>query len=322
MKISVALCTYNGEKFLREQLDSILNQTRKVDEIVICDDVSSDKTIEILNDYNLKNKNLFRIYRNEVNLRSVKNFEKAISLCTGDIIFLSDQDDVWVLNKVATYETYFNENPSITVLASNGYCIDEHSKVHDRYSIWDVPEFLREKNIAFDYFTFISVLSNLATGSTMAFKKEILSEAIPIPEIKGFHHDEWIALLGAKNNSFELLNEKFYYYRIHDAQQVGGVFFDKTKKIKNKFTEIFDLDSKNHSFTGIKSKIKRLILSYEKNKLLGSSVTSHQVHFIKNTEIIKAEIIKMTAILKKKYYIAYLILTFSDKILNKRQLPF
>lgn len=322
MKISVALCTYNGEKFLTEQIDSILNQSKKVDEIIVCDDGSTDKTIPILENYRSKNESIFKIYCNDVNLKSVKNFEKAISLCSGDIIFLSDQDDIWVENKIEKYVEYFNENPNIEVLASNGYCIDENSKVHDKYSIWDVPEFLREKKISFDYYAFISILSNVATGSTMAFKSQIRSKALPIPVIKGFHHDEWIALLAAKNKTFELLNEKYYYYRIHDAQQVGGVFFDKNNKIKNKFIEIFDFNSQQNSFSGIKSKIKRLILSYEKNQLLSQTATIHQVHFIENTEIIKAEIMKMTAIIKKKYYLRYLILTLSDKILNKRQLPF
>lgn len=99
MKTSVALCTYNGEKYIKEQLDSILNQTKKVDEIIVCDDCSSDKTVEILNHYSSTNPGLFKIYINEQNLRSVKNFEKAITLCTGDIIFLSDQDDFWVNEK-------------------------------------------------------------------------------------------------------------------------------------------------------------------------------------------------------------------------------
>ena len=78
MQISVALCTYNGEKFIHQQIDSILKQSLKVDEIVVCDDGSNDKTIEILNDYSKKNPDLFKIHQNEKNLRSVKNFEKAI----------------------------------------------------------------------------------------------------------------------------------------------------------------------------------------------------------------------------------------------------
>ena len=88
MKISVALCTYNGEKFLKEQINSILQQSIHVDEIVICDDCSIDSTKEILDEFLQDFPNIFKIYINEINLRSNKNFEKAIKLCSGDFIFL------------------------------------------------------------------------------------------------------------------------------------------------------------------------------------------------------------------------------------------
>jgi Glycosyltransferases involved in cell wall biogenesis len=96
MTTSVALCTFNGEKFLRQQIDSILNQSMKVDEIVVCDDRSKDATIDILNGYQKKYPSVFKIYQNESNLGSVKNFERAVSLCSNEIIFLSDQDDFWI----------------------------------------------------------------------------------------------------------------------------------------------------------------------------------------------------------------------------------
>jgi len=92
--ISVALCTYNGELYLREQLESILKQTFPPDEIIICDDGSTDTTIKILEEFRRKSFIPVKVYYNKENLGVSKNFEKAISLCSGDIIFLSDQDDV------------------------------------------------------------------------------------------------------------------------------------------------------------------------------------------------------------------------------------
>ena len=139
------MCTFNGDKFLKEQLDSILNQTKQVDEIDVCDDGSIDKTVELLEAYRITYPSLFKIFYNDQNLRSSKNFEKAISLCIGDIIFFSDEDDIWATNKVTSYVEYFIKNPQIEVLASNGCCIDEHTIVHEKYSIWDAPEFLRQK---------------------------------------------------------------------------------------------------------------------------------------------------------------------------------
>ena len=93
--ISVAMTTYNGEKYLKEQIDSILSQSEKDIELIICDDCSTDNTNKILSDYTEKDKRV-HVYKNELNLGYVKNFEKAISLCSGDYIALSDQDDIWL----------------------------------------------------------------------------------------------------------------------------------------------------------------------------------------------------------------------------------
>ena len=113
MKLSVAMCTYNGAEFIEEQLISILNQTVKIDEIIICDDCSTDDTLEILQKIIEQNNSVITIFRNEVNLRSNKNFEKALSLCTGDYIFFSDQDDIWKKNKVQKFIDKFNEDETI-----------------------------------------------------------------------------------------------------------------------------------------------------------------------------------------------------------------
>lgn len=100
MKLSVAMCTYNGDKFIASQLSSILDQTIPIDDIVICDDGSNDKTLEIISRIQQENPNKINLFRNPVNLGSTKNFEKAIDLCSGDYIFLADQDDIWKKDKV------------------------------------------------------------------------------------------------------------------------------------------------------------------------------------------------------------------------------
>jgi glycosyltransferase involved in cell wall biosynthesis len=107
--ISIALCTYNGEKYLIEQLDTLVNQTYPKLEIIVVDDCSSDKTITILNDY-LSKFPFIKLYQNEQNLGYIKNFEKAISLCNGELIALADQDDVWDLNKLTIMAEAINEN--------------------------------------------------------------------------------------------------------------------------------------------------------------------------------------------------------------------
>ena len=320
MQISVALCTYNGEKFIHQQIDSILNQSLKVDEIVVCDDGSNDKTIEILNDYSKKNPDLFKIHQNEKNLRSVKNFEKAIQLCIGNVIFLSDQDDIWVKEKVADYIDYFNKNPHIEVLCSNGYCINEKSKVEEKYSVWDVPQFLREKNILFSYYKLITYRANIATGASMAFKKEILPEKLPFPLLKDFHHDEWIAIISSNKNTFELLNKKYFYYRIHTNQQVGGVFFDKTRQIKEILSAIFDINNSNSSFVEQKKCLKKLSIAYKRNINLLQLKTKYNYLFQDNLTQIELTFIEIKEHMKKNHPIKSTILNIVDRIKNKRQL--
>ena len=107
--ISVALCTFNGEKFISQQLDSILSQSVPVDEIVVCDDGSTDSTCQILEQYAAQSQSI-RLIKNEHNLGYIANFEKAIRLCQGDYIFLSDQDDIWHPDKVAESIGYLSSS--------------------------------------------------------------------------------------------------------------------------------------------------------------------------------------------------------------------
>lgn len=102
MKISVALATYNGEKFILEQLESIFRQTKAVDEVVICDDRSQDATVSLIEGYIARHAldNSWRLYVNEQNLGYGENFKKAAYLCTGDVVFFCDQDDIWIPDRV------------------------------------------------------------------------------------------------------------------------------------------------------------------------------------------------------------------------------
>lgn len=319
MKTSVALCTYNGEKYIKEQLDSILNQSLLIDEIVICDDNSTDATHDIINEYCSKFPSIFKFYINETNLRSVKNFEKAISLCTNDVIFLSDQDDIWHTEKNKDYIEYFNTHPEIDVIASNGFCIDENSNVYDKYAVWDVPQFLAEKGVIFNYNKVISYVSNIATGASMAFRKSICDEILPFPIMKNFHHDEWIAILSSKRNAFVMLPEKYFYYRIHKNQQVGGVFFDKTEKNKKMLFELFNYDTDVVTFVNLKKRIKKMIEAYGRNKEISELDTKYVSLFKENIIEIKRYILLLNQLMKKKYPVLNFCLKVSDKILGKRQ---
>ncbi len=142
MKISVAMCKYNGAKYLPQQLDSIMQQSLEVDEIVVCNDCSTDTTHEILKNYTIKFTYLFKIYSNETNLGSSKNFEKAMQLASGDLIFFADQDDVWKKEKVKKVKNIFIENPNAIGVFSDAELIDDQGNLHFKeLSLWSSVKF-------------------------------------------------------------------------------------------------------------------------------------------------------------------------------------
>ncbi|WP_353168979.1 glycosyltransferase family 2 protein [Flavobacterium sp.] len=319
MKVSVALCTYNGEKYIVEQLDSILNQTKPVDEIVICDDISTDGTHDIIYQYCSKFPNIIKFHINDVNLKSVKNFEKAISLCTGDVIFLSDQDDIWLPEKVADIVHHFELNPQTSVVATNGNCIDENSELIEDFLVWDVPQLFIDKKIHLDYYYLISCFFNIATGATMAIRSKFINECVPFPLIPNFHHDEWIARVACSKGQFSFLPKKYIYYRLHDAQQVGGIIYESDEESKIELLNLLDLTNYEITFFEFKRRIKRLCTGYNNNKKLAQFDVSSDVFNNTLSKICNlVENYKLN--MKKKYPISAFFLNYTDKILNKRQL--
>jgi len=321
MTISVALCTYNGEKFLRKQLDSILDQTVSVNEIVVCDDGSTDATLKILNEYGKSYPHIFKIHNNEKNLRSVKNFEKAISLCQNDIIFLSDQDDVWVKEKVEKYTSFFRENPKTNAICSNGFGIDQKDVILDVVTVWDIIAEQKKRNPKLSYFETINFAGNFVTGASMAIRKDFVSKCTPFPEINGFHHDEWIALIAGYTDSLEFFPDKLFFYRQHDDQQVGGVFFENTENKKRRLFKFFTVDDhQNKSFGNYKHLLKRLSASYKKNQQLIETSVFYRNLLGKNLEKIEVLFYIYKNRMKNKYPVRFFFLNIIDKIKNKRQL--
>lgn len=237
MKISVALCTFNGEKYISEQLDSILNQSVKVDEIIVCDDMSTDETYQILEKYKNDNPSIFKIFQNETNLKSVKNFEKAINLCSGNVIFLSDQDDIWTIEKVEKCVAIFNSKKDIEAIFTNAYLINQLNKKFN-FSLFDSIYFNPKIVNKISLFEYLVKKKNVVTGATFCFKKNSTNEIFTFPELKNFHHDYYLALHFASQNKLYCLNENLTNYRLHDNQQVGTK--NKTNKFKRFKTKLLD----------------------------------------------------------------------------------
>ena len=170
--LSIALCTYNGERFLREQLQSLADQILLPFEVVITDDCSTDNTLEIIQEFS--NSLNIKYFPNEKSLKVTKNFEKAISLCTGDIILMCDQDDLWYPDKLAKTHTYFQENPTNLVVFSDAELVDKQgvSLGKNFWSAVRFQEFLRNEWKA-GHSVEILLAGNRSAGCMMAFRKEL-----------------------------------------------------------------------------------------------------------------------------------------------------
>jgi glycosyltransferase involved in cell wall biosynthesis len=235
MKVSVALCTYNGEKYLHEQLNSILNQTVIPDEIVICDDGSQDTTMKIVSDYQTQFPSIFTISQNETNLGFIKNFEKAINLCSHEIIVISDQDDVWEKDKVEETIRFFEENPSFDGVFHDLKLIDD-DHLHPSYLNWkgiQHEDVIREIK-AHDLFAALVKKGSFILGCALAIKKVALKkyemESFPIA------HDYYIVQKLSSKNSLGFIPKSLSAYRLH-PNQVYGLRDHPDKKAEENTTE-------------------------------------------------------------------------------------
>lgn len=241
--ISIALCTYNGESYIDELLLSITNQTFQPDEIIICDDKSTDDTVSkiksVLDDWTGN----YRLVVNESNLGYKKNFQKAISLCDGDIIFLCDQDDVWDATKIAKIMTVFDYHDDALMVFHDAELVDENLDTLSP-SLW--------KELGFEYHNFFNgdfshfVKGNMVQGAACAFKKELFNISSPFP-INAIH-DEWLALNAMMNGKIYPLHEALLKYRQTGKNEIGAInhsFFSKVKgldelnvKLRYRFCEL------------------------------------------------------------------------------------
>lgn len=228
--ISVALCTYNGEKYIREQLDSILSQTMPVDEIIIRDDCSMDSTCVILEDYAFQYPQI-DFKRNQTNKGFVKNFENAIIDCRGDFIFLSDQDDIWMPDKVETLVKFLKKSGMYGVY-TDGALIDQNGKSLDEtlFSRLLLMPYI-EHNLLDKYEFEITCLNhNHVTGATLAITKKAKDIILPFRTTPLFLHDMWIAFKLSSLNKLGRIDNQLISYRLHDGQGCG-LNMDKNKDI-------------------------------------------------------------------------------------------
>ncbi|MBR3152595.1 MAG: glycosyltransferase family 2 protein [Clostridia bacterium] len=250
-KIDILLATYNGEKYLREQLDSILNQTYGEFNLIISDDCSNDNTRKILEEYELLDSRI-KVYYQEKNLGYVKNFEFLLNKVESELYMLSDQDDVWIPEKIEeTYNYLVSEKAELVF--TDLTVVDENLNVMYQ-SFNDLMKYSK-KAIKYDDYR-LQFLYNCVTGCTLMTKKKYLVDILPIPnESEYVIHDFWIPLITSFNGKIKYLNKPLIKYRQHGNNQVGA----KTKG--NGYTRFEDL--RDH-FIDVKKQIFEVYVNNSK----------------------------------------------------------
>ena len=221
---SVALCTYNGAVYLPDQLASIAAQSRRPDELVVRDDASADETPAVVQAFAARAPFPVRFERNAARLGSTRNFDGAIAACTGDLIALSDQDDVWRPDKLDALERRFQESPGVGLVFSDADLVDAASNPIGA-RLWARIGFdSRRQRFWRDRGALTALVpGRIVTGATMAFRSRFRALVLPTPSgIAPMIHDGWIALAIAAVAGVAFIEEPLVAYRQHGAQQIGA----------------------------------------------------------------------------------------------------
>jgi len=203
-KLSVCIATYNGEKYIRQQLESIQAQLSEHDEIIVSDDSSTDRTIAIINSLS---DTRIKLYENNTFRSPIYNFENCLSHATGDIIFLSDQDDIWLDDKVSIIQDIFLNNPKVTLVASDANLIDDNGKI--------IAETVYPEKIRFNLGIISNLIKNKYLGCTLAFRREMLDYLLPFPPDIPMH-DVWIGIINKMYGKVYFADVPLISYRKHE----------------------------------------------------------------------------------------------------------
>ena len=259
-EVSVALCTYNGERFLPDQLESILNQDyANITEIVCVDDNSSDDTWEILQEYANKY-SVIKIFHNDSNLGFNKNFEKAITLTTKQYIAIADQDDIWYQHKITKLVEAIKNN--LMSYSDNEYIDSKGNPLGKRFSDF--------RNLKTCTSCLNFVLYNGISGHTAMINRELLKYALPFSDVISF--DYWLAFHATQYGIIPYVNESLVGYRQHENNVFGATGVKKNDKVRS---------SRESSYARIEHFSKNIHdnLKYEKQLLIKLAHTYKDLSF-------------------------------------------
>ena len=237
LSISVAMCTYNGSRYVAEQLESILKQTRRPDELIVCDDCSTDNTPGIIADFAGRAPFPVRIVSHRSNVGVTANYEHAISLCSGDVIFLCDQDDVWHVEKIAATTDALHRSQASGAF-SDSEVVDSNLQPRG-YSLWDACAFTRAARRAFpERAVEILLDGNRVQGAALAFRASCRSILLPLS--RQWTYDAWVGVILAACGLIPV-ERTLMQYRQHDQNWAGADISPKPSRLRRQIDKFLHL---------------------------------------------------------------------------------
>jgi glycosyltransferase involved in cell wall biosynthesis len=232
--VSVALCVYNGERYLEQQVESLFHQTRCPDEIVAVDDASSDRSFAILQALARHSAIPMHVHRNEANVGYRRNFERAMSLTRGDIIFLCDQDDFWEREKTERCLRPFLDDAAVMLVHTDAALVDAdlrslEATLFDALELTDGERRSEDEDSAYE----VLLKRNIVTGATAAVRRAVYERAAPFPD--EYVHDHWLALTASLTGRLVRIDEALVHYRQHGRNQIGA----QQPGLKQKLRKLF-----------------------------------------------------------------------------------
>ena len=272
MDVSVALCTYNGENYLEKQLESILNQTYDLYEIVVFDDNSDDSTPLILQEYKSEYPDLFDINLNEENLGVSRNFDQCIRHCEGEVIAISDQDDIWHKEKIDRQVKAFQQNDAVLIF-HNSTLVSKGADIGD---LWSQVSYISGTARCRQQALNRLFKSNFIQGASTLFDANLRSHLLPIPKI--WQYDHFLAFISLTLGGLYDIDEELIRYRQHEDQDTG---LDVSTNLSDQVRQVTELDRSEYhlkrmsEFEHLADRLKQI---YEKRGTLWLAQIIKQVN--------------------------------------------
>jgi glycosyltransferase involved in cell wall biosynthesis len=271
-RLSVALCTWNGEKYLRGQLDSIASQTRLPDELLIQDDGSTDRSVPIAEEFAAGADFPVEVRRNQRNVGYIRNFQRVIRRAGGEVIVLADQDDLWHPERLERIDSAFAARPELGLFFSDAELVDARGAALGE-RLWDAVNFTRTKQrmVAAGSLFEALVRGSFVTGATLAFAARYRERVLPLVDCVA--HDAWISLILSALAPSHMTDEPLVQYRQHGENQIGAQRMGAAERLRRaRGTRLEGLEARRRQHAAALQRLAGAGVAPERLELLRESI--------------------------------------------------